>query len=63
MNLIEVSFNWKDIGSMKSLYEYYKNSEFVDINLKEEDVYKFNQQNNEFKIHCYDNDKFQLIKK
>ena len=63
MNLIEIKSNWKDIGSIKNMYEYYKNIEFDNINIKEEDIYKFNQLNSEFRIDCYDNGKFQLIKK
>lgn len=63
MNLVEVNFNWKDIGSIESLYKYCKDIIFDNTNVKEEDIYTFNQQNNDFKIHYHDNGKLQIIEK
>ncbi len=62
LNLIEVDFNWSDIGSISNLYKSFGEYKFNNIEINQDDILQFNKNHSEFKLE-YDNKTLRIIKK
>lgn len=59
LSLIDIEFEWRDIGSIESLYQYCDGSS-LDCKIDPMHIVEFNKQNKEFKLN-YSNDRLYII--
>jgi mannose-1-phosphate guanylyltransferase len=62
LNFIEVEFEWKDFGSIESLYQHYGEQEFFNHHIESANILQFNEQNKEFSLSMVE-DKVRIVKK
>ena len=62
LNLSEIEFEWRDIGSFESLYQSCAGSALMDCEVDPMDISEFNNKNSDFEL-SYNNRHLQIIKR